>query len=448
MAARRRTQQESVSPAARARPEALVRSALAATGLSKAGREALIERVDAALDAALRSQRRTVSRLAAVRALKAEGAGLDGGGVSLVPLVMARRDQRLADEHLPSERIEPLRRAADALVLHLVRSGARDQGRRAQGSAQADAAKATMDRLLRVLPDAVMTLRASGRVGLWSVGASRLTGRRRYEVHRRGLARCFQEPGAWEQLVTDVRSSGRVDGRELALQHASGVVVPIRVHGARLRLTGRAMGQDPDDALFVLTDRTEIHQIRARLIETEKLSAMAKIAGSVAHEFRNPLNSLFLSTDLLEDELEGRADVRQAIGPTLAAIREEIERLNQIITHYLALSQIGGEEPEELDLGEQVEGYVTSRREEGEEGAEQRVSIRLRADAGPHPIRVDRHQLRAGPRQPRRERAARRARVEGRGRARGDRDSLGSAHATLRQAHGERQWTGHPRRGA
>ena len=81
---------------------------------------------------------------------------------------------------------------------------------------------------------------------------------------------------------------------------------------------------------------------------------MAKIAGSVAHEFRNPLNSLFLTTDLLEDELEGHEAVRESIAPTLAAIREEIERLNQIITHYLSLSRIAGASPEEMDLAATV----------------------------------------------------------------------------------------------
>lgn len=354
---------------------------LGAYGLEPGPREALRAQVAAALAAVRRSPRRGPGRLAAVRALRSEAPAATLPPARLVPLVIACRDAAGNDATLA--------RAADALVVHLCRAP-RDDAPRVGRTGQAfDPARRTLERLLRVLPDAVLTVRASGQVGLWSVGASRLTGRRRYEVHRRGLERCFAEPEALPRLLADVEQAGRVDGREVSLLHASGHAVPVRVHAARLRPGGRA--PDPDRHLLILHDRTEVQRIRARLIETEKLSAMAKIAGSVAHEFRNPLNSLFLSTDLLEDELGGHAEIQGAIGPTLAAIREEIERLNQIITHYLALSQIGGDEPEEVDLGRAVAEFVEEQREAaGERG----ITMRMRADAGPHPIRVDRHQLR------------------------------------------------------
>ncbi len=136
---------------------------------------------------------------------------------------------------------------------------------------------------------------------------------------------------------------------------------------------------------------TEVHHIRRRLIETEKLSAMAKIAGSVAHEFRNPLNSLFLNTDLLEDELEGKPDIQEAIQPTLLAIREEIERLNQIITHYLSLSKIASSTPETLDLASVVDDFVAECQPRAEERG---FVLKARAEAVGHPISADPNQVR------------------------------------------------------
>ncbi len=47
------------------------------------------------------------------------------------------------------------------------------------------------DTLVRLLPDAVFSVRANGRLGMWSAAAARLTGRRRWEVHRRGFATLF-----------------------------------------------------------------------------------------------------------------------------------------------------------------------------------------------------------------------------------------------------------------
>jgi signal transduction histidine kinase len=198
---------------------------------------------------------------------------------------------------------------------------------------------------------------------------------------------------------------GRVSGREVVLRNASGEDVPVRVFGVRIKAPvpapdarrggGHGGGgpdrHDVDRYLLLLHDLTEVHRIRRRLIETEKLSAMAKIAGSVAHEFRNPLNSLFLATDLLEDELEGRQAVQESIAPTLAAIREEIERLNQIITHYLALSKISSASPEVMDLSDVVRGFA----EENEPRcAEQDVELRVRADGGDHHITADPNQVR------------------------------------------------------
>lgn len=347
--------------------------------------EAQVER---ALESIVRSHRHSVGRLSAVRSLERETPAAAWLGARLVPFVLRARERLAASPLMESFERRRLDRAADLLVIHVLRVAADAAQRRERQSQPTDPPRRLLERLLRLSPDAIATVRASGRVGLWSVGASRLFGRRRFEVQRRGLARCFADETEFETLLQTLDREGRVDARELNVLHAAGQPVPVRLHGALLQGGGRA--PDPDRHLLILHDRTEVQRIRARLIETEKLSAMAKIAGSVAHEFRNPLNSLFLSTDLLEDELEGE-EVRATIAPTLAAIREEIERLNQIITHYLALSQIGGDEPEEVDLGVTVAQFVEEWQERAQES---KIQLRARADAGPHPIRLDRNQLR------------------------------------------------------
>jgi signal transduction histidine kinase len=238
-----------------------------------------------------------------------------------------------------------------------------------------------------------VSIRADDRVGLWSRAAARLTGRRRWELQRRGVALLFRDPGAWNALQEELKERGRVPGAECVLVNAAGEDVPVLVHGARLPAPATVVegAPVPDRYLLVFHDQTEVHRIRRRLIETEKLSAMAKIAGSVAHEFRNPLNSLFLATDLLEDELEGNEEVRGAIAPTLSAIREEIERLNQIIAHYLSLSKIATASPEVVDLGAAVRAFVA---EHLPTARERGVDLRAKVEEGVHRVRVDPNQAR------------------------------------------------------
>jgi signal transduction histidine kinase len=251
--------------------------------------------------------------------------------------------------------------------------------------------------MLRVLldhaSDGVLTLRASGDVGLWNRAGGAITGRRRRDLVRSGPAALFRDAGEFERLSGELQERGRLEPRETVLLRASGEEVPVRLYGLRLpsNATSDPRRPDPDRLLLFFHDLTEVHRIRRRLIETENLSAMAKIAGSVAHEFRNPLNSLFLSADLLEDELAGSGPLEEAIAPTLTAIREEVERLNQIITHYLSLSKIASNAPEVVDLGDLVQEFA---REWRERAGERGVDLRVRIADGDSAVSVDPNQIR------------------------------------------------------
>jgi signal transduction histidine kinase len=93
--------------------------------------------------------------------------------------------------------------------------------------------------------------------------------------------------------------------------------------------------------LVWLLDRTEVQELQSRLERSEKLSAMAIVAGKVAHEIRSPLNSIFLNSDLLQER------VRRTRGPQAERLRhychvleEEVERLNEIVASYLALARL------------------------------------------------------------------------------------------------------------
>ena len=120
-------------------------------------------------------------------------------------------------------------------------------------------------------------------------------------------------------------------------------------------------------------------------------SAMAKVAGSVAHEIRNPLNALFLNADLLEEELGEAGEIPAATVETLRVMREEIERLNEIIKNYLSLSKLGHANFERLELNEVVKEFA----EEAEEMAGRRkVTLDLRLGRGETTVRGDRNMLR------------------------------------------------------
>jgi PAS domain S-box-containing protein len=239
-------------------------------------------------------------------------------------------------------------------------------------------------RLLTLLSDGVLTARPDGRLVHANRMAREALGLRLKDLRETPLKGLFAERADAERMWKAVKDDGIFRGREVDLRAATGRTFPVRVAAAR------AEGPDPR-ILVVFRDLTEIRHIRSRLIETEKLGAMAKVAGSVAHEIRNPLNALFLNADLLEEELAESGKLPAAIEETLRVMREEIERLNEIIKNYLSLSKLGHANFERLDLNEVVKEFA----EEAEEMAGRRkVTVDLRLGRGETAVRGDRNMLR------------------------------------------------------
>jgi signal transduction histidine kinase len=76
-----------------------------------------------------------------------------------------------------------------------------------------------------------------------------------------------------------------------------------------------------------------IRQTRADLVQAERLATIGKMAAQITHEVRNPLSSIGLNLELLEDELANSTEGSQL----LSAIQSEVDRLAEIADKYLAV---------------------------------------------------------------------------------------------------------------
>jgi two-component system, sporulation sensor kinase E len=89
-------------------------------------------------------------------------------------------------------------------------------------------------------------------------------------------------------------------------------------------------------AVVILRDVTRDREHEAHTIESEKLNALMLLAAGVAHEIGNPLNSLTIHLQLMDRELKAMPDAsRESLQELLSVARNEVARLDQIITQFL-----------------------------------------------------------------------------------------------------------------
>jgi two-component system, NtrC family, sensor kinase len=126
------------------------------------------------------------------------------------------------------------------------------------------------------------------------------------------------------------------------------------------------------------------------LIRSERLATAGKMAAQVTHEIRNPLSSLGLNAELLEEELGEGPDKAEARS-LLKAMRDEIERLTGITESYLRFARLPAPEPTMGDLNAAVEAALDFMR--GELAEKRTLVTRNLADGLP-PLLFDQSQIR------------------------------------------------------
>jgi two-component system sensor histidine kinase HydH len=122
---------------------------------------------------------------------------------------------------------------------------------------------------------------------------------------------------------------------------------------------------------------TALGQDVSKLAAQEKRLLLSRLLARFAHEVRNPLSSLDIHVQLLEEDLEqATPQVREKTASRFEIIHGEIHRLENIVKHFLGLAG-----PSSLDLHPveiaKVVGHVCEllRPEAGARGIELRVRL-------------------------------------------------------------------------
>ena len=158
-------------------------------------------------------------------------------------------------------------------------------------------------------------------------------------------------PSPQERLAAEEAALRRaLDGNPEILasirSHAEGGTSEVevkRMDGTRIsaRITQVPFEVRPGEAgtLLLIRDLATLRDIEAHLSDAGRFAVLAHLAAGLAHEIRNPLHSIGLNATVVEQYLSAERTPERvgAMGESLASIREETQRLAELLNSYLGL---------------------------------------------------------------------------------------------------------------
>jgi len=107
--------------------------------------------------------------------------------------------------------------------------------------------------------------------------------------------------------------------------------------------------------VYVFDDLTELRRLDREVRMQDRLAAVGRLAAAIAHEIRNPLTSIAGSVSMLSGLPEMNEDHRRL----LDIVTRESQRLNAIITDFLAYSRTKQYHFDKVDLIQLVDDTLT-----------------------------------------------------------------------------------------
>ncbi|MGO8985136.1 MAG: two-component system sensor histidine kinase NtrB [Terriglobales bacterium] len=203
--------------------------------------------------------------------------------------------------------------------------------------------QALHENIVQSMSGGVITTALNGRITLVNRAAQQLLEISEAELRGRSVGHLFQDP-----LPQFGGDRGDAEVRYVA---DNGFRKTFRVRVSPLNVSARG------DLGFVYSfdDLTQIRRLEREVRMQDRLAAVGRLAAAIAHEIRNPLTSIAGSVAMLSDAPALNSDERHL----LQIVIRESERLNNIISDFLAYSRGKHYRFERVDLVPLLEDTLT-----------------------------------------------------------------------------------------
>jgi PAS domain S-box-containing protein len=316
---------------------------------------------------------------------------IEGGFVSLVSIPLVAEDMLLGvfqvvakkDRHFEKEDLGAVRSLSEQMAATLLRL---------KLDAEARANEQYLANIMTDSADGIIGLNSDEEIVSWNRGAEALFGYTADQVLGRHFS--FLVPDDLikskeiERLRRRVTTVGYIQNYETERVTKEGRRIIVSLTRTLIKdADGRPIGSSA-----ILRDITEKKKLEERVLQSERLATIGRMSAKVAHEIRNPLSSISLNSELLEEEIVSYKGVDSSEAKTLLkSITKELDRLTEITDDYLRFAKLPAPHLKELTVNRMVSDLLSMLEPEMEERG---VKVERQLTPRLPKVKVDQQQLR------------------------------------------------------
>jgi PAS domain S-box-containing protein len=210
-----------------------------------------------------------------------------------------------------------------------------------------------LDQVMGGLEDGLLLFNSEGRAVLVSPSVQKFLGERPEELRGRRVSEIFPEGHPMRSaLQIEGNEIQPIESAEITLLGPSGPQ-KVGLNAQAVREHGTQMG-----TLLTLRDIESFERIGSHLELSERLAALGRVTAGVAHEVKNPLNSMRLWLEVLKANMPVDPEPQQAV----KMLDNEIDRLDRAVKTFLNFTKPVEVHPEETDLKTLLEEVLDAAR--------------------------------------------------------------------------------------
>ncbi|MBZ5654301.1 MAG: PAS domain S-box protein [Acidobacteriia bacterium] len=200
--------------------------------------------------------------------------------------------------------------------------------------------------LIEASPDPLVTISPEGKITDVNAATETVTGLSRERLTGSDFCDYFTEPGQAREIYQQVFEKGSVHDYPLAIRHASGHITHVLYNASVFK---NQAGQ-VEGVFAAARDISERKTLEEQLLQAQKLEAIGRLAGGVAHDFNNIMAVILGFSGLIQERLAPDHPIRQPV----ENIQRAAERAAGVTRQLLAFSRKQVMKPKVLELNDVI----------------------------------------------------------------------------------------------